>query len=77
MLALRYDWEGRTVVTVHNLGAGPTVVPLRLERSSDAPGFQLTDLFGRQDLTVSEDGTAEVRLEGYGYRWFRFEQGQP
>jgi trehalose synthase len=41
-------------------GAGPSYA-----------GAVLRDLLGREDIPLSEDGSFEVPLDRYGYRWFR------
>jgi hypothetical protein len=64
-----------SVVMLHNLSADAQSVRLDLtgerwpvERIS---GWALRDLMGGEDLVIGPDGTAEVVLEGYGYRWLR------
>ena len=36
-----------------------------------AAGHQLIDLLQDGELAVGEGGTAELTLDGYGYRWLR------
>jgi maltose alpha-D-glucosyltransferase/alpha-amylase len=64
VLAHRADWDGSTIVAVHNLSGRATEAVLAL----DAEGT-LVDLFGRDELAL--DGTLAVPLEPYGHRWFR------
>jgi trehalose synthase len=70
VFAHRCDHEGRVVVAVHNLGSEPSVVRLRL---GDVPeGGRLDDLLDeRGALQDIGDGTLELKLDGYGFRWFR------
>jgi hypothetical protein len=56
-------------VALHNLGPEPRVVPLTLEDCTAA--HRLVDLLQPGSTPVTEKGTAEVPLEGYGYRWLR------
>jgi len=57
------------MVTLHNLSPDPAVVPLALgELPEDA---RLVDLLDADDVEPDPDGKAEVRLDGYGYRWLR------
>ena len=70
VLAHRCDWEGRSVVAVHNLGADPCVVRVEL---GDVPGAAaLDDLLDERPALDEIDGTSlELKLGGYGYRWYR------
>jgi trehalose synthase len=70
VLAHRCDWEGRTVVAAHNFGDQPCVVRLQL---GDVPEEgRLDDLLDeRGAFRDIEDGTLELKMDGYGYRWLR------
>ncbi len=69
VLAHRCTWGERSVVAVHNLGPDPVTVPLTL---ADVDGdARLVDLLADDDLPTGPGGTAEVAVEGYGYRWLR------
>jgi maltose alpha-D-glucosyltransferase/alpha-amylase len=63
VLAHRCDWNGNTVVAVHNLSDRPASVVL--PRSAD--WAKLVDLFGTEDSAPGE----EIELGPYGYRWMR------
>ncbi|GAA1717489.1 alpha-amylase family protein [Isoptericola hypogeus] len=69
VLALRSTWQDASMVTVHNLSADPVVV--RLQLHMPAPGTRWVDLLDREDCDPGPDGEAEVRLDGYGFRWLR------
>jgi hypothetical protein len=64
VLAHRADWDGSTVVAVHNLAGRATEAALSL----DAEGA-LADLFGPDEIPLS--GTLRLPLAPYGHRWFR------
>jgi len=64
LLAHRVDWEGSTIVAVHNLGGRAAEARLAL----DAEGV-LVDLFDGEDAEL--DGELALGLEPYGRRWFR------
>jgi trehalose synthase len=64
VFAHRADWDGTTIVAMHNLAGRATEATLAL----DAEGV-LVDLLGADELAV--DGTLALPLEPYGYRWFR------
>jgi glycosidase len=70
VLAHRCDWEGRGVIAVHNLGADPCIVRVDL---GDVPeAATLDDLLDERGALDEIDGAAlELKLGGYGYRWFR------
>jgi trehalose synthase len=73
VLAHRCDWEGRSLVALHNLGLDPCVARVALGPDlPDDPRFiDLFDADGEvQELTGRD---LEVKLEGYGYRWLRFQ----
>ena len=69
VVALRYDVEERSVITVHNLGRERCRT--RLEPGSAEEWLGLTDLLDGANHDLQPDGTLELPLEGYGVRWFR------
>jgi trehalose synthase len=75
VLAHRCDWEGDTVLAVHNLGVEPVEVKVALGEVAD--GMQAVDLLeDRGEVLAVETGGLPLELQGYGYRWFRLlEQG--
>ena len=70
VLAHRYDWEGRAVVAVHNLGSVPCELQLKVDgdRIFTEAVDLLHDLDAKEDL---RDGALRLRLEGHGFRWLR------
>jgi len=60
----RVDWDGSTLVAVHNLSGRATEASLAL----DADGT-LVDLFGAEELPL--DGGRTLEVAAYGHRWFR------
>jgi hypothetical protein len=64
IFAHRADWEGSTIVAVHNLGSRATEARLDL----DGDGV-LVDLFGYGEHAVERGLT--LALEPYDHRWFR------
>jgi trehalose synthase len=67
VLALRYDWHGRAVITVHNLGKRARTVELPIE---DADDCVLRDLLrGDSGPVPVRGGVARVKLAAHGYRW--------
>jgi trehalose synthase len=69
VLAHLCSWDDGALVAVHNLGAGSRTVPLTLEHCDAS--HRLEDLLTAGSTPVSDKGTADLTLEGYGYRWLR------
>jgi trehalose synthase len=69
VIALRYDVDERTVITVHNLARRRCRTRLKLDGAEDWLG--LTDLLDGAACDLEPGGVLELPLEGYGLRWFR------
>jgi glycosidase len=65
VFAQRSDWEGSTVVAVHNLAGREARA--RLELGGDGA---LVDLFGDEEHEL-DGGGVTVELPPYGAHWFR------
>jgi glycosidase len=68
LLAIRYEWNERTLVALHNLG------DTEASGAIDAGGLEadaLQEVLGRGEHTPRPDGRLEVSLPRYGYRWLR------
>jgi maltose alpha-D-glucosyltransferase / alpha-amylase len=68
ILALRYDWRGTALITLHNFS--PTRRRARLEFSHRSGGL-LVDLLCPRQNAADKNGIHEIDLEPYGYRWLR------
>jgi trehalose synthase len=66
VFARRAEWQGSTVVTVHNLGAEPVAAELDLGAHVEG----VDDLLELREHRV-ERGRLRLRLDGYGYLWLR------
>jgi trehalose synthase len=66
VLAHRSDWDDAVLVAVHNLASEPCTVPLVLEGCG---GAVLVDLLQEGRTALTDDGSGEVALDAYGYRW--------
>ncbi len=68
VLALRYDWRETSLVTLHNFADRSSKVRMRVECASDGI---LMDVFGSRHSRAHNDGSHQVTLEPYGWRWLR------
>ena len=64
VLALRYEWNGKTLTTLHNFTNEVRIVRIGGETT-------MVDLLARRDSTAGSRGRHRIELEPYGYRWFR------
>jgi trehalose synthase len=67
LFAHRCDWEGATVVAVHNLGQQDAEAVLEL--GEDVTGAD--DLLEAREHEVTKGGKLDVKLGGYGYLWLK------
>jgi maltose alpha-D-glucosyltransferase/alpha-amylase len=66
VLGLRYDWNGRATVALHNFSDQPTTVRLTGDGADT-----LTNLLSQERSDASKSGRYCIELEPYGYRWLR------
>jgi maltose alpha-D-glucosyltransferase/alpha-amylase len=66
VLALRFDWQGKSVVTLHNFDRRSHEACLRLGKDAE----RLSDLLEPLEVRV-RDGCFAVPLDALDYRWFR------
>jgi trehalose synthase len=72
VMAHRCDWEGKSMMAVHNFSDEPKSVRVKLDRTGEDD--QLHDLL--EDGVVTPEivkGSIELKLDLYGYRWFRIQ----
>ena len=74
VFAHRADWEGGTVVAVHNLSGDACECGLDF---GDEPPDHLVDLFGDRGYEPLEDQPRRLALDGYGFRWLRASRRGP
>ena len=72
ILAHRCDWEGGTILAVHNLGEEPAGATLEL--GDDVIGAE--DVLELRDHPVGKGGRLDVELGRYGYRWLRLRRDE-
>ncbi|RBY81040.1 alpha-amylase family protein [Blastococcus sp. TF02A-26] len=69
VLASLSTWDDGALVALHNLGAEPRTVPLTLSGCDST--HRLEDLLVTRSTAIADDGSVELTLDGYGYRWLR------
>lgn len=70
VLAIRYNWRGNSVITVHNLNANPNEIVLRIGMD-EREGGDLINLLSIDHSLADSSGAHRIVLEPYGYRWYR------
>ena len=69
VLALRMQWQGGQVLTVHNFGADPAQA--RLAIADDTDRGQPREVLADSDYPAPAVPGAPLSINGYGYRWLR------
>ena len=70
LFAHRCDWQGSTVVAVHNLSNAKAKATLNLGIDKGVK-VEIDDLLFDRDHLPNRDGTLDVDLDAYGYLWLR------
>ena len=65
VMEIRYTYQGKTLVTLHNFSMKPKQVKL-----SSSPK-NLVDILNSNCNIATQNGNATINLNGYGYKWFR------
>jgi maltose alpha-D-glucosyltransferase/alpha-amylase len=68
VLALRYDWRGTSLLTLHNFSDRAHKVRLMLGCRRDGI---LVEVFDGRHSRVQNDGSHRIAMEPYAWRWFR------
>ncbi len=68
ILAMRYDWRGNSLVTIHNFDQRAHEAPIKLDVEG---GEKLVSLIEEQESRADEDGIHHIALDAYGYTWYR------
>ena len=67
VLGLRYEWNDRCTLVLHNFVDTPTSVRVR----PDGPPCPLVNLLSQERSEPDRQGRHTIELEPYGYRWLR------
>lgn len=68
VFGIRAEWQHSTTIAVHNLAERSTKVRLTLSGDTSS---HLIDALGGDRFDPKRDGSVEVSLEPYGFRWLR------
>ncbi|HWQ16179.1 MAG TPA: hypothetical protein VNL77_25485 [Roseiflexaceae bacterium] len=68
MIAIRYDWQGGAVITIHNLAGAACMATIDLGEDGER---RLVDLLDDAGGEVVVGGRHRLELEEYGFRWLR------
>ncbi|MFD2932910.1 alpha-amylase family glycosyl hydrolase [Spirosoma flavum] len=68
VLAIRYDWKGRSLVTIHNFSPDPQQCQLSKILK---PKSTLLNLLDNTQHQVGSKGEYTAQVPGYGYTWYR------
>jgi maltose alpha-D-glucosyltransferase / alpha-amylase len=72
VLVMRYEWNQRTLITVHNFTDKPRAVVLHSHTiGAQAGEGKLVDLLANHDSHADESGRYVIELQPYDYRWLR------
>lgn len=67
VFAHQCKYQRNSLIAVHNLSEKPCTASLRTAH----PGEQFRRIFGDAEAESAEGGSVRVKLEGYGYGWYR------
>lgn len=70
ILAIRYTWNNREIVIVHNFSNEEKEVKFSSKQSRYK---NVRDIISGQTTELTDDGSYTVKLNGYGYTWLRIE----
>jgi maltose alpha-D-glucosyltransferase/alpha-amylase len=68
VLALRYQWRGTSLVTLHNFDSRTHKVRLKVGMANDD---LLLEVFNHKHSRAHQDGTHRITMNPFGWRWFR------
>ena len=68
ILVMHYSLERSSLVIIHNFDDEAHEVTLDLKQGKKAPLVGMLDL---EEIKSDEEGFHRIKLEAYGYRWFR------
>jgi maltose alpha-D-glucosyltransferase/alpha-amylase len=72
VLGIRYDYEGQTLVVLHNFNAQPARASIKIDGAQ-----MLYDLTEKPSDQKTTNGNVQIALNGYGSKWYRVNQSLP
>lgn len=73
VLAHRCDWDGTTVIALHNLGPDACSIDIQIPADDEQ---LINELLADSSYGSINSLDQPLRIEGYGYRWFGLESNQ-
>jgi maltose alpha-D-glucosyltransferase/alpha-amylase len=67
VLAVRYDWRGTSLLTLHNFSSSRQRVRVRIDSPRDG---LLVDVFRERQSRAQNDGAHRIDLDPYGWQWW-------
>jgi maltose alpha-D-glucosyltransferase/alpha-amylase len=71
LLLIRYDWRNNSVLFAHNLDAKPRKIRFSVGLGDPARSQFLINLLADDHSRADANGTHDLVIEAYGYRWYR------
>jgi maltose alpha-D-glucosyltransferase / alpha-amylase len=68
VLAMRYDWQGSSLLILHNFSDKPQEARIRV---GGPKGEVLANLLANDESRAKPNGVHRIGMEAHGYRWFR------
>jgi maltose alpha-D-glucosyltransferase/alpha-amylase len=68
VLGMYYRWQGSSLITLHNFDSKVREIALDLKQKKES---KLVDLMQIDENVADIKGIHRIRLNAYGYRWFR------
>ncbi len=68
VLVMCYEWQESSLLILHNFAEKPREVDVKLKGKK---GQLLINLLANEQSEAKKNGTHQILLEAYGYRWFR------
>ncbi|QHT68957.1 trehalose synthase [Rhodocytophaga rosea] len=68
VLAMQYNWKGKSLVIVHNFEEKPHEIVLKFKQEEVT---RLIDLLVNKQSMSDPKGVYKITLDAFGYRWFR------
>lgn len=68
VLVMHYSWQNSSLVIIHNFDERAHEISLKLKQEKET---KLIDMIVNKENIADEKGVHKIKLNAYGYRWFR------